>query len=559
MSKKTVALLLAALMLFGVVAAGCTKTGGSTGGNADKKPMILHWNLGEEPPNVDSVTTTDQVSFWIVNATQEGLVRQIENQPATKGSGLAKDWTISPDGMTYTFTLRDAKWSDGQPVTAKDFEFAWKRAMNPKTAAEYSYQYAYIKGYDVVSSIDVKAADADQKIKEALDNVGVKAKDDKTLEVTLAAPTPYFLSLMSFPTFLPQRQDIVEKYGEKYASDPDKMVYSGPFTITEWTHESKMVFTKNPNYWDKDNVKLDGMETTMIKDINTPVNMYEAGELDMINVPAEFLEQYKSKGVVQTRAQSTTWYIEFNTKDPIFKNANMRKAFSLAIDRQTFVDKVLANGSIPALAYTPPTIAGEKGPFHDLVGNILNPKADTAAAKAALEAGLKELGLTKAPQISFLSGDSERAKKWAVAVQEMWKQNLGVDVNIETVAFKVRLDRMTKGQYQIVFAGWGADYNDPMTFIDMWRTAPADNPGNNSAFYNNTEYDKYVDDAKASGDQARRMDDMQKAEKILLQELPIAPVFHPAWNYIERPYVKGIQHFAVGSDYEFKFTTVEPH
>ncbi|MCL5677233.1 MAG: peptide ABC transporter substrate-binding protein [Firmicutes bacterium] len=558
MTKRTIALVLAALMVFGLVAAGCSKPA-ATGPSANGKPQILKWNLGDEPPSMDSVLSTDQVSFWLLNATQEGLVRQIEGQLPTKGSGLAKDWTISPDGTVYTFTLRDAKWSDGQPITAKDFVFAWKRAMNPKTAAEYSYQFAYIKGFDELSKIDVKAAGADQKIKEALDKVGVVAKDDKTLEVTLNTATPYFLSLMSFPTFLPERQDIVEKYGEKYAAEASNMVFSGPFTITEWTHETKMVLTKNQNYWDKDNVKLDGMETVMIKDINTPVNMYEAGDLDMINVPPEFLAQYKAKGNVVTRAQSTAWYIEFNTKDSIMKNTNIRKAFSLALDRQEFVDKVLANGSVVATAYTPPTIAGNKGSFHGLVGDVLNPKADPAAAKAALDAGLKELGLSKMPKISFLSGDSDRAKKWAVAFQEMWKQNLGVEVNVETVSFKVRLDRMTKGQYQMVIAGWGADYNDPMTFIDLWHSMPADNPGNNSAFYNNPAYDKLVDDAKSTGDQAKRMDDMKQAEQILLNELPVAPVFYPAWNYIEKPYVKGIQHFAVGSDYEFKFASMDPH
>ena len=558
MSKKTIALLLAALMVFGVVAAGCSKPA-SNSGSGNTKPQILKWNLGEEPPSLDSVTTTDQVSFWVLNATQEGLVRQIENQPPTKGSGLAQDWTVSPDGTVYTFTLRDAKWSDGQPITAKDFVFAWKRAMNPKTAAEYSYQFAYIKGADELSKIDVKAADADQKIKDALDKVGVVAKDDKTLEVSLNTATPYFLSLMSFPTFLPERQDIVEKYGDKYAAEASNMVFSGPFTITDWTHETRMVFAKNANYWDKDTVKLDGMDAVMIKDINTPVNMYEAGDLDMINIPAEFLAQYKSKGNNKVRAESTTWYIEFNVKDSIMKNANIRKAFSLALDRQTFVDKVLANGSMVATAYTPPTIAGDKGSFHELVGDVLSPTADPTAAKAALEAGMKELGLSKLPTISFLSGDSERAKKWAVAFQEMWKQNLGVDVNIETVSFKVRLDRMTKGQYQMVIAGWGADYNDPMTFIDLWHTMPADNPGNNSSFYSNAEYDKLVDDAKSTGDQAKRMEDMKQAEQILLRDLPVAPVFYPAWNYIEKPYVKGIQHFAVGSDYEFKFASMDAH
>ncbi|MGE5589498.1 MAG: peptide ABC transporter substrate-binding protein [Bacillota bacterium] len=554
MSKQTIALLLAALMVFGVVAAGCSKPAANSGsGNAS--PQILRWNLGEEPPSLDSVVSTDQVSFWVLNATQEGLVRQLEDQPPTKGSGLAKDWTVSPDGTVYTFTLRDAKWSDGQPIKAQDFVFAWKRAMNPRTAAEYAYQFAYIKGADALSGIDIKAADADQKIAEALDKVGVVAKDDKTLEVTLNTATPYFLSLMSFPTFLPQRQDIVEKYGDKYAAEASNMVFSGPFTITEWTHETKMNFAKNANYWDKDNVKLDGMQTVMIKDINTPVNMYEAGDLDMMNIPAEFLSQYKAKGNNKVRAESTNWYIQFNTKDSIMKNANIRKAFSLALDRQTFVDKVLANGSMVATAYTPPTIASDKGSFHELVGDILSPNADPAAAKAALEAGLKELGLTSLPQISFLSGDTDRAKKWAVAFQEMWKQNLGIDVNVETVSFKVRLDRMSKGQYQMVIAGWGADYNDPMTFIDMWVTGG----GNNDSFYSNPEYDALVADAKSTSDQARRMEDMKQAELILLRDLPVAPVFFPAWNYIEKPYVKGIQHFAVGSEYEFKFASLDPH
>ncbi|MHB9145792.1 MAG: peptide ABC transporter substrate-binding protein [Symbiobacteriia bacterium] len=557
MSKRTVALLLAALMLFGIIAAGCGKTGST--GDTSKGKMVLRWNLGEEPPGLDSVTTTDQVSFWVLNAVQEGLVRAQEGKLPTKGSGLAKDWTISQDGLTYTFTLRDAKWSDGQPITAKDFEFAWKRAMNPKTAAEYSYQFAYIKGYDDVSKIDIKAADADQKIKDAFAKVGVKAQDDKTLVVTLDKPAPYFLSLMSFPTFMPQRQDVEEKYGEKYAAEADKMVYSGPFIIKNWTHESKMTFEKNPNYWDKDNVKLDGMDTVMIKDINTPVNMYEAGELDFITVPAEFLAQYKSKGNVKIRSEATAWYIQYNNRDNVFKNANIRKAFSLAIDRQSFVDNVLANGSVVATAYTPSTINGLNGPFHDMVGDVLNPKADPAAAKAALDAGLKELGLSKLPKISFLSGDSERAKKWAVAIQDMWKKNLGIEVGVETVAFKVRLDRMTKGQYQMVFAGWGADYNDPMTFIDLWHSMPADNPGNNSAFYNNPTYDKLVDEAKSTSDQAKRMDDMKQAELLLLNELPIAPVFAPAWNYIEKPYVHGIQRFSVGSDFDFKTTSVDAH
>ncbi|MHB9146094.1 MAG: peptide ABC transporter substrate-binding protein [Symbiobacteriia bacterium] len=545
-------------MAVGIVASGCSKSGGSSA-PAAKTPMVLHWNLGEEPPSLDSVQTTDTISFEVLNATQEGLVRQEEGKPARKGSGLAKDWSVSPDGLTYTFTLRDAKWSDGKPITAKDFEFAWKRALNPKTAAEYSYQLAYLKGADALSGIDPKAADADQKIAEAMKNVGVKAQDDKTLVVTLAAPTPYFSSLLSFITYMPQRQDIVEKYGDKYAADADKMIYSGPFIVKDWTHESKMVLTKNPNYWDKDTVKIDEMDMVMVKDLNTPINMYEAGELDFIGIPAEFLTTYKSKGVVKTRADATTWYLGFNTKDPVFKNANIRKAFSLAIDRQEFVDKVLNNGSVVATAYTPPTITGA-GPYRGtLVGDLVKPTADPDAAKAALAAGMKELGISKLPKISFLGSDTATAKKFTAAIQEMWKKNLGIEVPIENVAFKVRIDRTHKGQYNVVFAGWGADYNDPMTFIDMWVTAPADNPGNNYVFYSNPAYDKDVQTAKTSGDNAVRLSAMADAEKILMNDLPIAPLYHPAWNFIEKPYVKGIQRFATGSDLEFKWASLDPH
>ncbi len=558
LTKKTLVLLLVVVMAFGIIAAGCSKPGSSSG-TTPKAPVVLRWNLGEEPPSLDSVLTTDTVSFEVLNATQEGLARQQEGKPIQKGSGLAKDWTVSPDGLTYTFTLRDAKWSDGQPIKAGDFEYAWKRALNPKTAAEYSYQLMYLKGAEALAGIDIKAADADTKIEAAMKDVGVKATDDKTLVVTLAAPTPYFTGLLSFITYMPQRKDVVEKYGDKFASEVDKMVFSGPFTIKEWTHESKMVLEKNANYWDKDTVKVDRMDLVMIKDINTPVNMYEAGELDFIGVPPEFLAQYKSKGVVKTRADAVTWYLQFNTRDAVFKNVNIRKAFSLALDRQEVVDKVLANGSVVATADTPPTINGAGTYRPNLVGDILKPTADPEAAKAALAAGLKELGLAKLPKIAFLSGDSERAKKLAVAIQEMWKKNLGLEVPIETVAFKVRLDRMTKGQYQIVFAGWGADYNDPMTFIDMWVTSPIDNPGNNSAFYSNKDYDDAVKTAKTSGDNAVRLPAMAKAENILMTELPIAPIYHPAWNFIEKPYVKGIQRFATGADLEFKWASVDAH
>lgn len=540
--KRLVVLLLSVVLVLGALLAGCSSQSKTATTSQGQSEQVLNLNLGEEPPTLDPQKATDEVSITVLNAVLEGLVRYNKDGKIEKGSGLAKDWKISDDGLTYTFYLKDAKWSDGNPITAYDFEYAWKRALDPKTGSQYAYQLYYIKGAEEYNSG-----------KGSADQVGVKALDDKTLQVTLKAPAPQFLGLTSFVTYLPLEKSVYEKYGDKVGSDPSTMVFSGPFIIKEWNHEQNIVLEKNPNYWDKDNVKLDKINFSMIKDNNSLVQNYDTGALDSIFIPGDYIDKYKDSPEFHTYALATVWYLQFNNKDKIFKNANIRKAFTLAVNRELFVKEVMKNGSIPAEAVVPPGIPGYNGDFRSEAGPGYFKDNDVAQAKEYLQKGLQELGLSKLPTIKFLTGDSDTAKKYSVALQQMWNQALGVQVEIQNVAFKVRLDMMDRGDYQIVLAGWGADYNDPMTFLDMWET----NNGNNTAFYSNPEYDKLIEQAKVNGDPKSRVEEMIQAEKILMEDMPIGPLWFQARAYVVKPYVKNLYFPAFGPDWEMKWTYIE--
>lgn len=550
--KNWLALLLTLVLALSALLAGCSANNNGTQSKsnidtskqtAKTDEQVLNLPFGDEPPNLDPQLATDVLSFDILNEVLDGLTRYDQNNQIKPGSGLAKSWDVSSDGLTYTFHLRDAKWSDGNPITAQDFEYAWKRALDPKLGSQYAYQLYYIKGAEEYNSG-----------KGSADDVAVKALDDKTLQVTLKAPTPQFLGLTSFGTYLPLEKSVYEKYGDKVGSDPDKMVYSGPFIIKTWNHQQNIVLEKNPNYWDKDNVKLQTINLQIMKDDNTIVQSYETGAIDVMGVPSSYMDKYKNTPEFHTKAIATSWYLQFNTKSPIFKNANIRKAFTLALNRQAFVDNVLKNGSIPAESAVPPGIPGYNGEdFRKQAGEGYFKDNDVQAAKDYLQKGLQELGLTKLPTIKFLGDDTTRAKQQDQAIQEMWKTNLGVNVELDNVAFKVRLDMMDKGNYDIVFAGWGADYNDPMTFLDMWQTGN----GNNTAFYSNPEYDKLIDEAKVNGDLKQRNDQLIQAEKILMNDMPIGPIFFQARAYVLRPYVKNYLVPTFGPDWELKWAYIQ--
>jgi oligopeptide transport system substrate-binding protein len=562
--KKWIVLTLVFVMVLSLGLSGCKKqepepTGteepGQTGteqpveqtGEQLADDQLLKINLGADPPDLDPQTTTDQVSFWIINAVYEGLVRLQPDGSIQKGSGMAEDWEISEDGLTYTFKLRDANWSDGTPVTAHDFEYAWKRAIDPAVAAEYAYQFYHIKNAEAYNTEEIKD----------VNEVGIKALDEKTLQVELVRPTPFFLSLTSFITYIPAQKAAVEKFGEEFASAPDKMVFSGPFMIDEWTREQKLVMVKNSSYWDAEAVKLERIEGDMITDNNTKINLYETGELDTTAVPSEFMEKYKDTPEFESLAEATTWYLQFNMVDKYFSNENIRKAFAYATDRKSYVENVLADGSIVPGGLTPGLIPGKGGKeFAENRGNVL-PEFDAAKAKEYFEKGLSELGITKEQfqeHAFLLTGDSTWWNRTGQAMQQMWKENLGVELRIEAVSFALRLERYNNKDYCISIAGWGGDYNDPMTFMDLFVT----NGGNNDAYYSNPEFDALIKKAtEETGD--ARIDAMVEGEKILAKEMPIFPIFHPARVFIQRDYVKGIARFPVGCDTEWKWAYVLKH
>ncbi len=336
--------------------------------NEDKQ---LNLNLGDEPPDLQSVTCTDAVSIDLLNATLEGLVRMNPHGEYEKGSGLAESWTISDDGLVYTFTLKDGlKWSDGTPLTAHDFEYAWKTVADPRTASQYNYIMFFVRGAEDVANIEIPDHKEDPEgyktaiaeLENALDNMGVKAIDDTHLVVTLEAASPFFLNLCAFSTYYPLNQKGHEKWGETYGTDPDKMLFCGPFVIDEWKHGSEMVLTKNHGYWDATNVKLDTIHLDMIKDTNTLVTMYEANELDAIDVPGDFIPKFKSERPDEFKQmhKAVVFYLQCNLNHPLLGDPKFRQALSLALDRQEYCDNILRNYSAPAYALTPPSVHGAK-------------------------------------------------------------------------------------------------------------------------------------------------------------------------------------------------------
>ncbi len=367
---------------------------------------VLNLNLGEEPPDLQSVTCTDTVSIDILNATLEGLARRSLDGEYEQGSGLAESWTVSDDGLVYTFTIKDGlKWSNGEPLTARDFEYAWKTVVDPRTASQYNYMLFFVKGAEDVANVEIPDEKEDAEgykaalanLQEAMDNMGVKAIDDQHLVVTLEAPSTFFLSLTAFSTYYPLNEKAHKEWGEAYATEPDKMLYCGPFVIDEWKHGSKLVLKKNSNYWDAANVKLTAVNFDMIKDTNTPVTMYEAAELDAIGVPGDFIPKFQSERPDEFKQmpEAVCFYLECNLNHPLLKDPKVRKALSLAVDRQEYCDNVLRNYSAPAYAYNPPSMQGaEAGEVfvEKYLKDYLPIKGDPAEAQKLFKEAVEALG-----------------------------------------------------------------------------------------------------------------------------------------------------------------------
>jgi oligopeptide transport system substrate-binding protein len=549
--NKLLVLTTVAAML-GTTACSSDNSNQNQSAGTDSKPapaQELRINLSAEPPAIDSSIATTNPSFTILNAVNEGLYRldaEGKAQPA-----LAKELPkISADGLVYTITLRDGlTWADGTPLKASDFEYSYKRTLDPATKAKYATMLSWIKGGADLN----KAKPEEVEAKKAA--LGIKAKDDKTLEITLERPVAFFTDQLSMPTFFPQQPDFTKKQGEKNGADADKVLGAGPFKLEKWDHDQQLVLVKNDKYWDAANVKLTKVTVNVVKDPNTALNMFETSQVDLTELRGEQPKMYAGKPELVLKKEFVTAYVMFqNKKVPAFANAKIRQALSMAIDRKAFNETVLGGTSAPSTGLVPVTMLdGNKQEFRKVAGDT-QPAADVAKAKALLAEGLKEANLTSLPKFKLTSDDTETSKKTIEFIQAQWKQNLGVDVVGEPLPFALRVKNMQENNFDALIALWGADYNDPMTFLDMWLS---DNPSFNYVQYENKAYDDLVKAADKEVDLAKRSKMFVDAEKLLMNDAPISPLYFRTRPYAKKTNVEGVILPAMSKEWELKWASIK--
>ncbi len=554
--RRKLAVLLAVATMASVLTAcggGNSTSQGTKGesGSSSSVQQVANFYMTADPDTLDPTRADDDVKNSISMEVQEGLVRMHSGKLEAAG---ATSWTVSDDGLTWTFKLRDNKYSDGSEVTAADYVNAVYRIFDPEVNCHNASIFYCIKGGEEYNTG-----------KGTRDGVGVKAPDSKTLVFTLKEPIPYFEQLTNFSAISPIKASATEGANNStYGSDAKGMFYSGPFYIDSWTRGSDVVLKKNPNYWDATNVKLEQVNFKLIQEEQTREQMFQQGQIDILrNAKTEFVGQLQSK--IDSKditlidgASPSSSYICFNNNDPnkIFTNANVRRAFSLALDRESLVKDVLKKnkasyGLIPYGLTCGDTI------FRDKVEDPLK-SSTNEDPKALLQKGLQELGMdpSKPITVTFLQRNSDSdTKQQGEFYQNQWESKLGVTVKIDTASDSATFNQtVSKGLYQICQTGWGADYNDPMTFMQCWVTGD----GNNAAFFSNAKYDELVNSCKTLADSAQRLEKFKEAEKILtVDEAGIAPLNYSfSKNLVGKRLQGAILNGAGGPLVEFRYASI---
>lgn len=500
---------------------------------AAQDATALSLSISGEPPTLDPGLATDSTSGSIIRNVFEGLTH---NKDGEIKPGVAESWEESEDGLTWTFTLRqDSVWSNGDPVTANDFEFAWKRVLNPETAS----QYASIL-YPIAGAEEFNAGEGE------IDAVGVKAVDDYTLEVTLNNPTPYFLELTSFYTYMPVHQATVEADATGWAADGgETYVTNGPFALEAWNHNSDVVLVKNAEYWDAANVALETVNIQIIESEATANAEFQAGNLDYLGTPygtisLDAIDMHRANDELKTVPYAAIYWYKLNTTDELMQNVNLRKALSLAIDRQGLIDNVIKGGQLPALGVVPPSIEG----FEEDRGYMQDAAFDEA--KEYLAVAMEELGFSDPSEITIniSINDSEAHSTIAQFIQAGWATNLGINAEIDSTEWQVYLDRLNVLDYQVGRMGWIADYNDAISFLDMYRTAET---GNNDTGWENEEFKNLIDQSASEEDPAARTQMLVDAEAIFMEEMPVIPVYYYTSNYVIQDGIENLVPDALGN------------
>ena len=504
--NKTISFLM--LMLF-ISLTGCGS--GESNISLGNRTGILYWGNGTEPASLDPHIATGVPEHHIMSSVMEGLVlkdrKSLEPRP-----GVAESWTISDDGRVYTFKLRDdARWSNGDPHIANDYVWSWWRALQPALGNQYAYMLFPIKNakryYD--------------RETEDFGDVGVKALDQRTLQVTLTNPTPYFLQLLDHYSLFPVHQATIEKFGNADQrgtrwSYEGNLVSNGPFKLDEWKINRHITVTRNLHYWDNDNVALNGIVFKPVENTVTEERMFRAGQLHVTSsVPADKISTYRKSNSTELKIAPYlgTYFYRLNIKTPQLQDRRVRRALGMAIDREKLVENITKGGQIPAYTMTPP---GTMGYY---------PKSTLAFDPEGAKNLLSEAGYPNGegfPAIEILYNTNEGHRKIAVALQEMWKEYLNIDIKLLNQEWKVYLATESAGDYQISRGGWIGDYVDPNNFLDMFLCGG----GNNRTGWCNEEYDRLIlEVAPSQSSHEERLAVFQQAETMLLDDMPIIPVY----------------------------------
>ncbi|HEY5645923.1 MAG TPA: peptide ABC transporter substrate-binding protein [Pseudomonadales bacterium] len=514
------------------------KTGTASGGKnaVDLASNTLTVFLREEPPQLDSSKATDQVSGSVLGHVLEGLLRYDEHNQVAPG--VAERWEIRAEGAT--FWLRDdARWSDGEPVTAHDFVFGWQTALKPETASEYSFILYPIKNGEAINTGALP-----------VDSLGAVAVDDHTLEVAFERPLAYFDKLATFSTYYPIRRDFYESVKGAYGADADKILYNGPFMITRWVHGASLKMDRNPHYWDAGRAKLDTIDWAYItSDANATLNLFKDEKIAYASLLAENLsDAMEQRWHIERFMDGSVFFIEFNHRqDRLTANHHLRKAMQLATDAAELVYKVTKMpGYLPGESLFPIWLQGVHGYFREEYPPNY-PRMDLAQARWHLDQAKQELGLEEIPALVLLSGDNPISNIQAEYYQQVFRKNLGLELKIDKQIFKQRLAKMLSGDFDLVLAGWGPDYNDPLTFGDLFASWNLNNRGR----YENPELDRWIRVAQNEQDTQKRMDAFGQIQRILIDDAVILPGYERGVTYVSHPQMKGMVRRAVGPDPDF--------
>ncbi|MCS6155992.1 peptide ABC transporter substrate-binding protein [Lactiplantibacillus plantarum] len=548
MKKQSVLAVVMSLVLVTVLAA-CGKHNSQSSGNGKyASSQVLNLSY---PSSLDSIDISNMSGYGSTGNIFESLYRLGKNGSITPG--LAKSTKVSKDGKTYTFTIRNAKWSDGSKITAQDFVYSWKRTATPATKSQYAYLFSGVKNAD-----EIVAG------KKSPSTLGVKAQGEHTFIVTLDKPITYFKKLMTYPLFGPISEKAVKKWGNKYATKAQYMLYSGPFKLTGWTGtNNSWQFVKNNQYWDKKAVHLQKINYTVNESTTTTLNLFQEKKLDLTQLASEQVKNMKSSSDYTTYPYSITAFLVYNFQDSnatikkALNNAKIRQAISLSINRKTLVKNVIGDASTVSKTFVPQDLVKDAKTGKDFAdeSTVKNSTSyNKALAQKLWKQGLKETGIKKL-SIQLLASNDEPNKPISQYLKSALEKNLdGLTVNLSNIPSKVASSRAQSGDFDLYLSGWGADFNDPISHLQIMTN----NSGYNYGKYNSSTYNALVNKAQNqdANDTSARWQDMIKAEKTIMKDQGITPLYQTVYSYLQNPKVKGIIHNTAGTQWNYKYAYI---